>query len=93
MKISNFVLGIMEEFPNLHFIAFNKDSVLAVSEKTKKVHFFYEVNEDMSFHFNLLSEVGQIYKQWFEDILKALKYELEAKETDTDYFEIIKNYN
>lgn len=91
-EISTYVLEVMEENHKLHFIAFTEDKILAISPKSKKAHFFYYVNEDVSFHFNMLCEVRSIDQQWFEDIISDLNYRLESKETDTDYYEIIANW-
>jgi len=88
-NISSYAENIIDEFSHLHIIAFNDNQLLAISPKTKKAHFFYEVNEDMSFHFNMLCEVAEKYQQWFIDTVNMLKYKIEPKETATDYFDTI----
>lgn len=90
---SPYVETVMEENPGLHFIASNEDQALAIDLHTNKLHYFYEVNEDIAFQFNMLCEVGQIYKTWFEFMLKHLDYN-----TSTLYpksanpYDIITNY-
>ena len=81
-----FAQMIMIENYHLHIIAFNADSVLAVDKDTNKAYFFYEVNEDMSFHFNLLSEVGQKYQSWFTEMINVLHYNIGIADTPTDYY-------
>jgi len=94
-KISPYAECILEEFTHLHFIAFNDNCLLAVCPKTSKAHFFYEINEDLSFHFNMLCEVGSKTdaKAWFEKMIKDLHYDLRAKETETDYFDTLIQIN
>lgn len=55
----------------------------------KEPHFFYKVNDDVSFHCNLLSEVGQPYQAWFKMIMESKKYKIIPKETETDYFDTL----
>jgi hypothetical protein len=87
---TDFADMIMEENNHLHIIAFNSDSVLAVDyNDNNKAHFFYKVNEDMSFHFNMLCEVGRGWQYWFEEMIKSLHYSIVSMETDTDYFDTL----
>lgn len=89
---TSFADQIIEDYPNLHFIAFNEDSVLAVGKFSHKAHFFYKVSEDMSFHFNMLCEVGARYQNWFEHNIKFPNYTLGTEETATDYYNTLIRY-
>lgn len=67
------------------------DSLILVVEtgNGNRVHFIYRVSEDLAFHFSLLCEVGECYKQAYVDLLNEHKLKLQAKETANDYFEIV----
>ncbi len=85
----SFYEEICEDHPNLHIIDYDNENVLAVG-KNGKAHFFYKVNEDMSFQFNLLSECRADNAAWFELVIERLGYKLQSKTTDTDYFNVLK---
>ena len=87
-KISKYAKNIIEENQNLHIIAFNDNQVLAMDKKTDKVYFFY-TNGSMNFCFNLLGEVAEPYLKWFNFMIEKLNFQIETKETETDYFEIL----
>jgi len=89
-KISKYVENVIEENENLHIIAFNKNQVLAMDKKTDKVYFFYNTG-NMEFCFNLLSEVGEPFKKWFNFIIDKLNFSIESKETENDYFDTLTN--
>lgn len=67
------------------------DSLVLVVEtgNDNKAHFIYRVYEDLAFHFSLLCEVGECYKQAYVDLLNEHKLKLQTKETIDDYFEIV----
>lgn len=66
------------------------DSLVLVIEtgNSNKAHFIYRVYEDLAFHFSLLCEVGECYKQAYIDLLNEYKLKLQTFETSSDYFEI-----
>lgn len=67
------------------------DSLILVVEtgNGNKAHFIYRVSEDLSFHFSLLCEVGECYKQAYVDLLNEHKLKLQSVGTADDYFEIV----
>jgi len=85
----DFFYQIIDEHPTLNVVDYSKDCVLAYSTLSNKVHYFYKVNKDVSFHFNLLSDVGQNYQEWFEDVIKENNLNIVQAETDDDYFDKI----
>jgi hypothetical protein len=66
------------------------DSLVLVIEtdNSNKAHFIYRVYEDLGFHFSLLSEVGECYKQAYIDLLNEYNLQLQTVETANDYFNI-----
>jgi hypothetical protein len=88
-KKFNFLLEVTEDHPNLIILASSKDCVLAYSIKSHKMHYLYKVNDEISFDFSLLCEVGQNYQYWFKMIIEKLNLKIISKTTETDYFEAI----
>lgn len=66
------------------------DSLVLVVEtgNGNKAHFIYRVSEDLAFHFSLLCEVGEWYKQSYVDLLNEHKIKLQTVDTEDDYFEV-----
>lgn len=66
------------------------DSLVLVLETDNgnKAHFIYRVSEDLAFHFSLLCEVGECYKQAYIDLLNEHKLKLQTVDTEDDYFEV-----
>lgn len=67
------------------------DSLVLVIEtgNSNKIHFIYRVYDFLAFHFSLLCEVGECYKQAYADLLKENNLRLQTVETADDYFEIV----
>lgn len=85
----NFFEEIVEEHPTLHIIDYDNENVLAIG-KNRKAHFFYKIGEEGYFHFSLLSECRADNAAWFELVFERLFYKLDTKETDTDFFNVLK---
>ena len=84
--ITPFAIDIIERFAHLHIISFTDDKLIAYDKRNNKAHFFYEISEDCSFHFNLLSECNNAATKWFKSIITLLHFKLDIKETKNDYF-------
>lgn len=71
------------------------DSLVLVVETANgnKAHFIYRVNEDLAFHFSLLCEVGECYKQAYADLLNEHKLKLQTVDTKEDYYEVAVSVN
>lgn len=88
-KSDKFYFQILEEHPTLGILDYSKKYVLAYSILSKKVHYFYKISKDLSFHFNLLSDVGQNYQTWFENVINKHNLNIVQAETKIDYFDKI----
>lgn len=95
MKANETFLNLLtetEERNNLTVIDYSEGygCILAQHKKTGKAHYIYSVNEDMSFDFSLLCEVGEPFKPTFKRLLQNHNLIPVSTETETDYFEVLR---
>jgi hypothetical protein len=71
--------------PKAHFIAFKDKMMLGYRTDNNKAVYINDFIE-----FNLLSEMGDSYREWAEPLIEQLHYKVELVETETDYYETLK---
>ena len=71
--------------PKIHFIAFKGKMMLGYRTDNNKAVYI-----NNCFESDLLSEMGDNYRDWVEPLIRDLHYKVELFETGTDYYETLK---
>ena len=86
----SFAEDIIERYGDkLHTILYDKTHLLGFIKDSRRAQYFYKVNDDMSFHFDLLSHCNAEATQWFTDELIRYNYVIGHAETTTTYYDIL----
>ena len=71
--------------PKVHFIAFKGKMMLGYRVDNNKAVYINDFFES-----DLLSEMGDSYREWVEPLIEQLHYKVELVETEAEYYEALK---
>lgn len=82
-----------ELYQNIEILDSGNFQILGRDKETHEACYFYRVDSDCNMCFNMLCEVGRVYKPWFEAAIKRLNLRVLSGESDTDVFDVLETIN